>query len=191
MKVSTNLKRAVFFDRDGIVSKPIDGNSPRKVKEVVLVEDIATVVWAVREKGFMTFIASNQPDISLRKIDEPTRESIENHLEVIFKNNNIIFDAIYYCYHHENGINPKYPKVCNCRKPKPGLLLKAAREYSIDLKQSYFIGDRAMDVKAGFLAGTKTILFDKDNTQGPYLRLHNVLPDFTILNLHEAIKIIS
>ncbi len=191
MRISTNIKRAVFFDRDGIVNKPIDGNSPRKVRDVALFEDIITVVQLVREKGFMTFIASNQPDISLGKVNELTRKALENHFEIVFKKNNIIFDAIYYCYHHENGINPKYPKDCDCRKPKPGLLLRAATEYSIDLKQSYFIGDRAMDVKAGNLAGTKTILFDKDKTQAPYLQLHNVRPDFTIFNLFEAIKIIS
>lgn len=185
------LKRAVFYDRDGVIVNPVANDAPRKVSEMSIIDEIIPAVKTAKTFGFLNIVVSNQPDIALGKISESTRKSLEKRFLDLLNEKLITIDEIYYCYHHEKSITPNYPKTCNCRKPKPGMILKAANKFNIDLVNSYMIGDRATDIIAGSLSGTQTILFDWMGNQKNILSKHNIRPSFTILNLQEVKHIIS
>ncbi len=181
---------ALFLDRDGIIILPIDKEAPQKPEQLQIIPTIIPVINAAQESGYLTIIVSNQPDIALGKIDHKTLTELENRFQYLLKINHISIDGEFYCYHHEKGVIDEYSQVCDCRKPKPGLLLKAAKDFNIDLTSSFMLGDRASDIKAGHQAGTKTILFDPLNTQSQHLKKHAVKPDYYTKNLQEVINII-
>lgn len=184
------MQRAVFLDRDGVIVKKVDGEAPIQVKDLELFLKSVPVIKKLNERGYKIFVVSNQPDVALGRIDEKTKKALVKKFEALLKNNDIKVDGIYYCFHHPKGVIKKYSKVCNCRKPKPGMLLKAIRDYKIDPAKSYIIGDRATDVKAGSLATIKTILIDPRNSEVNYLLQYNVRADFRIKKLSDALDII-
>ncbi len=189
-------KKAVFLDRDGVLVKNVAyGNevdvAARKAEDLELLPEVPTVLKSLHDAGFLLVVVSNQPDIALGKIDEPTRISLEKRFEELIKEEKLPIDEIYYCHHHSKGVVAKYRVDCDCRKPKPGMLLRAVKEHNIDLAESFLLGDRASDIKAGEDAGVKkTILYDPKETQTPYLLDLNVTPDYTVKTLGEAAKII-
>lgn len=183
-------KAAVFFDRDGIIVEPIDGEAPTNPNEFDLISEIIPVIKEVKEKGYLVFVVSNQPDIALGVIDEETKNKLEQKFLDLLKQQSIELDAIYYCRHDKNGVNPKYSIDCDCRKPKPGLLIKAENEFYVDMEKSFMVGDRASDVVAGKSAGAKTILYDPKNSQEEYLKEHRIKPDFEVKKLTEILGII-
>lgn len=185
------LPRAVIFDRDGIFVKKINNEAPTKVSELELIPEIIPLVKKIKKLGFLTIITSNQPDTALGKINEITKATLKNKFVKLLKKNKITVDAVYYCHHHAQGIIPKYIKVCDCRKPKPGMIIKGIKQFRIDPKNSFMLGDRASDVKAGETSGIKTILFDPYNSQKNYLIENNVKPDYTIKRLAEILTIID
>lgn len=184
------LNKAIFFDRDGIIVKPIRGEAPQKVEELNLISEIIPILKKLRKLGYLLVVVSNQPDTALGKIDEITGKKIEYKFEELIDNVGLKFDGIYYCHHHQDGVVKKWKKSCDCRKPKPGLILKAANKFNIILKNSYMLGDRASDIKAGKLAGMTTILYDPGNSQSQYLKHHSVNPNYLIKNFDEILEII-
>lgn len=185
------MKKAVFFDRDGVVVKNVEGIAPTKVQDLELILGSVPVIKRLQKNGYKIFIVSNQPDIALGKIDEKTRKALVKKFEKLLKEYKLSANGIYYCFHHPRGIIKKYSKDCDCRKPKPGMLLKAIHDDKIEPAKSFIIGDRATDIKAGSLAGVKTILLDPKDSQQNYLLEYNVKPDFVIKRLPEAIKILN
>lgn len=172
---------AVFFDRDGIIVQPIHGEAPTAPEEMELISEIIPVLQKSKQSGYLIFVVSNQPDVALGIVNEETKNNLEAKFEKLLENDDIVFDRIYYC-HHASG--------CDCRKPKPGLLLQAKKEFDVDMEKSFMIGDRASDIKAGISAGTKTILFDPKNLQKSYLKEHDVKPDIEINELRQILQII-
>lgn len=184
------MKKAVFFDRDGVIVKNVDGEAPKKVDDLKLNLESIPVMKRLKEKGYNVFVVSNQPDVALGKINENIKKIlIKKFAELLRKKN--ISTSIYYCFHHPRGVIKKYTKDCNCRKPKPGMLLKAIHDHKVDTSKSFIIGDRATDIKAGNLAGVKTILIDPGNSEQNYLMQYQIKPDFTIKKLSEVIRIIK
>ena len=183
-------KPAIFFDRDGIIVKPVGGEAPVKPEDMELIDGILPVILKSRKSGYLIFVVSNQPDIALGLIDEKTKNSLEEKFIRLLKERNIEMDGIYYCHHDKNGTNLAYAINCDCRKPKPGLLKKAAGQFDINLKYSFMIGDRASDIKAGQAYGVKTILYDPLNLQEKFLKKHSVNPDFSINELTEIVELI-
>jgi D-glycero-D-manno-heptose 1,7-bisphosphate phosphatase len=111
-------------------------------------------------------------------------------LELEKQNTNV--DAEYYCPHHPEGKNKEYTKVCNCRKPKPGMILSAAKKYNLDLKESWMIGDGITDIQAGFAAGCKTIFIGRMKCDLCKLMDDiSVKPNFIAPNLYKASLIIE
>ena len=111
------------------------------------------------------------------------------------QNEDAIIDRIYYCPHHPNGDLQEYRKICECRKPKPGMLIRASEEYGIDLNRSYMIGDRISDIIAGHLAGCKTIQFlsgrhNDRQIESDLVLEKNIEPDFTITDIYQIRNII-
>lgn len=183
-------KPAIFFDRDGIIVAPIGGEASRTPDQLKLIPEIIPVLKRIKNREYAIFVVSNQPDIALGLINEKTKDSLASRFVKLLLEQNIVMDAIYYCHHDKNGANLKYSFDCDCRKPKPGLLIRAKDEFDIDMEKSFMVGDRATDIKAGQLAGTQTILYDPKNLQGAYLKKHSIKPDFEVKDLREIMNLV-
>lgn len=179
--------RAVFFDRDGTLNETFVRNNkpygPTSLKDLELLPDAPLITNKLHGLNFLVIIISNQPDIALGQISEKSRIALKKKFEELIKKSKSCVDDIYYCYHHPDSINPTYPKECECRKPKPGMILTAANKYNIDLTRSWVIGDTDRDVNAGRTAGCKTILIKR-------LYSGECDPDFKVENLSQVIDII-
>ncbi len=146
-------KKAVFFDRDGVILKTIIRNGkitpPYSKKEFDeksgFLPGIKEAIEAVKKLGYLAILATNQPDIKYGNINQEDFDYIQDKVA------RLPFDDIFICFHHPN-------ENCNCRKPKPGMLIDAEKKWNIDLSQSFFIGDTENDTEAAKNAGCKSIL---------------------------------
>jgi D-glycero-D-manno-heptose 1,7-bisphosphate phosphatase len=172
--VNDALWKVVFLDRDGVLNKPVvrEGRPfpPASPDELEIVPGALGALAALREKGFSLYVVTNQPDVAR---GTQRRSSVEAIHAVLRKA--LPLDGFYVCY-HDNA------DACECRKPKPGLLLTAASEHGISLSASYMIGDRWRDVEAGQRAGCRTVWIDAGYAErGP-----SAPPDFKVRSLPEA-----
>jgi len=190
--------KAVLLDRDGIINElmyfPEQGtvDSPFLVDQVKLTPFAVSSINRFHELGFRVFVISNQPGMAKGHFDEATFDSISRRMRKLLKEGDAYVDGEYYCFHHPQGSLEKYRMVCDCRKPLPGLILKAARENNFSLPDTFMIGDGIVDVKAGRAAGCRTILVASVN--GFLLKLladQNAEPDFLVRTLHEAVKVVE
>lgn len=180
-----NLKekqRAVFLDRDGTINKYV--GFMRKIDDFELLPKTEGAIKAINASGYLAIVVTNQPVIARGEVSLEELEEIHNKMETLLGKEGAYLDAIYYCPHHPhkgyNGERPEYKIECDCRKPKPGMLLQAAKDFNIDLSRSWMIGDGENDVKAGKAAGCKTALIGN----GEYGQ------DVSLENLQSFIKII-
>ena len=178
------MNKAVFFDRDGVMTKNVNGEAPTRIADLELIPEIIPIVSRLGKIGYKVFVLSNQPDAALGIINEETKIGLVKKFKKLLKKNHISVDQIYYCFHASS-------EGCSCHKPKPGMILKALHDYNISPTTSFIIGDRASDIKAGDLAGVQTILLDPKNSEEFFLELYNVKPDYIIKELSEALKVIK
>ncbi len=194
------MNKACFFDRDGIVNEMIFNKengvitTPLNQNQIALVPGIAQLLQATKKLGFLNILISNQANIGLGRMDLKTHKLIQQTINEKLKQENIFFDKEYFCFHHPYAKLEEYRKECNCRKPKIGMLLQAQKDFDIDMKNSWMIGDGVFDVIAGHAAGCKTILVTNVNETG-YLKiieekLENIKPDFMVKNIKAIEKII-
>jgi D-glycero-D-manno-heptose 1,7-bisphosphate phosphatase len=172
------LKKAIFLDRDGVINKAkvINGKpfAPNYLNEIILFPNLKNILNILKGLGYLIIVITNQPDVKRKKTS----------LETVIKINKFIkkflpVDDIFICFHDND-------EKCECRKPRPGNILLAAKLYNINLKDSYMIGDTWKDISAGRKAGCKTIFFDHGyNLKKP----KNY--DFLVKSMKEIIKIIS
>lgn len=145
------MRRAVFLDRDGVINRSLVRNgkpyAPTQAAEFELLPGVAAALNRLRQNGFLNIVVTNQPDIATGKQRREDLDALHRHLQA-----GLAIDAIKVCCHVDAD-------DCACRKPKPGLLLEAAREFNIDLGASFMVGDRWRDVAAGQRAGCKTCFF--------------------------------
>lgn len=148
------MRRAVFVDRDGVLNHaPIrDGrpHSPSSVDEVEVLPGVPEACEHLRRHGFLLIVVTNQPNVARGVQRRETIEEIHRFLRI-----RVPLDDIMVCYHDDAD-------ACDCRKPKPGMVLAAARDFDIDLGQSFVIGDRWIDIAAGRRAGCRTIFIDHE-----------------------------
>ena len=151
-KVGPAARRAIFFDRDGVLNEAEvrDGLPfpPATLAEFRVVSEAESVLRTFKDRDFLLFAITNQPDVARGK---QKREVVERMNKMLMER--LPLDEILVCYHDDSD-------RCLCRKPLPGMLLDAAAHYNVDLKQSYMVGDRWRDVLAGERAGCRTILID-------------------------------
>ena len=163
-----NKQRAIFLDRDGTINTH-DGFITRP-DDLHLIPGAAEAIKAINKSGFLAIIVSNQPVIARGDSTFEELRAIHDKLETDLGREGAFVDAIYYCPHHPDkgfqGERPDYKTVCHCRKPQPGLLLKAAADWNIDLSQSYMIGDSERDIEAGQKAGCKGAV--RVNSNAPF-----------------------
>ena len=146
-----NINKALFLDRDGIINKLIDNRPPWDLEEIKIFDYIKEIVAFSKKLNYLPIVVTNQPDAGRGKLSFELLHEINR---IICKKVNI--KHFYVCDHPYDGI-------CECRKPKPGMLFKASKENNIYLNESFMIGDREKDIQAGKLAGCKTISLSEDN----------------------------
>lgn len=191
------LTRAVFLDRDGVinpyVSHPEFGtvDSPARASEFSLFPGVGEAINRFNQLGLLVVVISNQPGIAKRKFTLSHLNAITTKMRTSVRSTGGNIDAVYYCHHHPESVLPVYRKVCECRKPKPGLLLTAARDCHIDVTGSYTVGDGVIDILAGAAAGTTTIFVSARKCYVcDDLARHSAKPDYIVRDLGEASAVI-
>jgi D-glycero-D-manno-heptose 1,7-bisphosphate phosphatase len=149
-------RRAVFLDKDGTLVEDMPYNvDPVLVR---LKPDAGKALGALAGHGFSLFLASNQSGVARGLFPLDALEAVERRLGELLAPFGVGLTACYFCPHHPEGTVPEFAAECGCRKPSPGLLLRAAEEYEVDLSSSWLIGDILDDVEAGNRAGCRTVL---------------------------------
>lgn len=153
-------QKAIFLDRDGTINQY--AGFLRKIEDFELLPGVAEAVKSINESDYLAIVVTNQPVIARGEVTWEQLKEIHNKMETLLGQKGAWLDAIYCCPHHpQKGFRGEIPELkrdCDCRKPKPGMLLRAAEEYHLDLSQSWMIGDQENDVKAGKAAGCRTAL---------------------------------
>jgi D-glycero-D-manno-heptose 1,7-bisphosphate phosphatase len=171
--------RAVFLDRDGVINRALEHEQkpfpPTSIAEFEIYPEVPEACRRLKQAGFLLVVATNQPDVGRGTLAREIVEKIHAHMLA-----QLPIDRVEVCYHPGQGLSN-----CDCRKPKPGMLLRAARELKIELPQSWMVGDRWRDVDCGHAAGCKTILVERN-----YAETLHQQPDFSAGNLAEAADII-
>ena len=157
-----NKQRAVFLDRDGTINKYV--GFLRSADDFKLLDGVAEAIRKINESGYLAIVVTNQPVIARGEVSIEELEEIHNKMETLLGSEGAYLDGIYYCPHHPDkgfaGERPEYKIDCDCRKPKPGMLLKAAKDMNINLAESWMVGDGENDIKAGQAAGCWTALIN-------------------------------
>jgi len=189
--------KVVFLDRDGVINELIyhqeQGiiDSPFTVEQFRLLPGVGEAIKKLHEMDYKVILASNQPGIAKEKMSEEAFDKIRQKMKKELAKEGAFLDGEYYCFHHPEAKVEGLRANCECRKPKPGLLLQAAKDMDIDLSQSWMIGDGLTDIKAGKDAGVRTILLGRMRCE--LCRLmdeEDARPDAIASNLEEAIQFI-
>ena len=172
------MKKSVFLDRDGVINNVYIRNglpeSPNSLDELEILPGVRESITKLKKLNFVCLVVTNQPNVARKKIDKNSVIEINNFLK-----NEIALDDILVCYHDDSD-------NCDCRKPKPGLLLQAGKKWDVNFKKSFMIGDRWKDIEAGEKVGCKTIFLDcKYNETKPKK------PSFVSDTLYNAVRIIE
>lgn len=147
------MKKTVFLDRDGVIN--VDHGYVHKAEDFEFVPGVLEACARLKAAGFELVVVTNQSGIARGYYDEDQFGELCDWMVERFESAGAPLTAIYYCPHHpEKGIEP-YVGQCQCRKPEPGMLLQAAKEYPLDMSASYMVGDKADDMRAGRAAGVK------------------------------------
>ena len=176
-----NKQKAIFLDRDGTINKYV--GFLRNIDDFELIDGVAEAIRKINESGYLAIVVTNQPVIARGEVSFEELEEIHNKMETLLGKERAYLDAIYYCPHHPHkgyeGERPELKIDCDCRKPKPGMLLKAAADFNIDLSRSWMVGDGENDIQAGINAGCKTVLLSNGNeSYGQTVRVTS-LAEFT------------
>lgn len=160
-----NKQKAVFLDRDGTINRYV--GFLRNIDEFELIPGAAKAIKKINALGYLAIVVTNQPVIARGEVTCMQLECIHNKMETLLGAEGAYLDAIYFCPHHPHkgyaGEIPELKIECGCRKPKPGMLMKAAADFNIDMSQSWMIGDGENDVMAGKAAGCRTALIGTEN----------------------------
>ncbi|MDB5611407.1 MAG: family hydrolase [Bradyrhizobium sp.] len=171
--------RAIFLDRDGVLNRPLvrEGKPypPARVEDVEVYPGLREQLQRLKELGFVLIVVTNQPDVARGTTSKQMVEEIND----LIAREIAAIDRVTVCFHDNSD-------GCNCRKPRPGMLLAGAAEFDIDLARSYMIGDRRNDIEAGIAAGSRTIFIDRAYSEPPPTRY-----DYRVSSTHEALAIIE
>lgn len=155
-----NKQKAIFLDRDGVINKYV--GFLRNIDEFELLEGVSEAIKRINDSGYLAIVVTNQPVIARGEVTYEELTEIHHKMETLLGQDGAYLDAIYYCPHHPHkGYEGEVPELkieCECRKPKPGMLLQAAKDFNIDLEKSWMIGDSDTDIEAGKKAGCQTFL---------------------------------
>lgn len=148
--------RAVFLDRDGTINEEVGYLS--RIEQLKLFPATFEAIRMINESGMKAVVITNQSGIARGFFNEDFIDTVHNLINEMLREKDAFIDRFYYCPHHPTEGNGAYKTDCDCRKPEPGMLLKAAEEMDIDLSRSYMVGDMPKDIQAAMRAGVKGIL---------------------------------
>jgi len=180
------MNKAVFLDRDGVINKVCYHDekgvySARDLREFELLSGVRGSIQRLKDAGFLVIVVSNQPGVAFGYIRKGDVEEINS-----FMVRDLGVDGVYNCFHH-----PEFTGECECRKPKPGLLLKASKDFDVDLSSSIMVGDNLSDVKAGEDCGTTLLVASKKSVDLLNLiESKGIKPTYIVGSLPEAVDII-
>ena len=189
--------RGVLLDRDGVINElayfPEIGiiDSPLNPAQFKLLPGVPEAIRVLNELGFKVAVVSNQPGIAKGKMTKRLFAEIRSKMKNELEREGAHLDAEYYCLHHPDAVREEYRVNCDCRKPKPGLFVKASSELGLDPSRSFSVGDSLVDVKAGKAAGFTTILIG--SMKCDLCRLmdqEDAHPDFVAASLIKAVETI-
>ena len=185
--------RAAFLDRDGVINDLVYFeeagiiDSPFHEDQFRLLAGAGAGIRTLNEMDLKVIVISNQPGVAKGHCSYDRLERITKRMHTLLAEDGARLDGVYYCYHHPQGRLPELTGECECRKPKPGLILRAAAEHDVELHESYFLGDSVTDVQAGLAAGCRTVLLARVRCDlCHHLEERGVKPDHIFPSLHEA-----
>lgn len=171
------MTKAIFLDRDGVLNQTVFRNgkprAPYTLEECTLFAGVKKAIQLLKELDYLLVMVTNQPDVARGWVTREAVDMINNRIKEL-----IHIDDIKICFHTDQD-------NCQCRKPRPGMLLQAMSDWNIDPGSSFMIGDRHSDVEAGKSAGCKTILIGEGDHSS------DIKPDFQMNSLLEAAKMIA
>lgn len=161
--------------------------SPLSAKQLRVFPYAGESVRRIKELGFDAILVSNQPGVAKRQLTHSEFEKMNGMVRDELARHGCVLDGEYYCLHHPDALVKKYRLDCDCRKPKAGLLLRAARENGVDLSRSFFVGDALVDVKAGRAAGCRTILLGHVTSfLSRMIESEDARPDYVLPSLRQV-----
>ena len=174
------MTKAIFLDRDGVINQERK-DYVKNIEEFIIFENVSDAISLIKNHNFLVILITNQSAVNRKLLTIKNLDKIHEKLQNYLKIHNTSFDHVYFCPHMPN-------ENCNCRKPKPGLIKKASQKYNIDLKNSWMIGDKEVDIKAANSAGiSNTILvqtghkIDESKTNAKYV----------LKSINETVQIIN
>lgn len=159
-------RRAIFLDRDGVLIR--DVNHLTAPSQIEILPGVPESLRRLRGAGWAVVVVTNQSVVARGTVTEEGLREIHATLESLLRSRGAPLDAIYYCPHHPDGAVAAYRAVCDCRKPRAGLLLRAAADLGLDLAASVMVGDAASDIEAGRRAGCRTVLLRAAGESGTF-----------------------
>ena len=172
-----NKQKTIFLDRDGVINQHV--GFLRHIDDFELIEGVSDAIRLINQSGYLVIVVTNQPVIARGEVTWEELQEIHRKMETLLGKDGVYIDGLYICPHHPDrgfeGERLEYKFDCDCRKPKPGLLLKAAQDFNIDLSQSIMIGDSESDIQAGRNAGCKESVLVESNKDNVLLETVNSL----------------
>ncbi|MGI8951301.1 MAG: D-glycero-alpha-D-manno-heptose-1,7-bisphosphate 7-phosphatase [Chitinophagaceae bacterium] len=184
---SDNLNKAIFIDKDGTLINDVPYNVNPQL--ITISNNVIEGLKLLKDQNFLFIVISNQSGVVRGFFKQKDLEKVNKKISELLKAHNVFIDAFYYCPHHPEGKIKKYAVNCDCRKPAPGLILKAANDFNINLTSSWMIGDILNDIEAGNSAGCKTILINNGN-ETEWLLNEKRKPFFISQHFKQAAEII-
>lgn len=180
--MSMNKKsKAIFLDRDGVINIEVGYLSDPENFEFI--EGSVEALRILKQKGFILIIITNQAGIARGYYTKEALNEIHKKMNRLLKEQDVVLDDVFYCPHH-----PDFTGACDCRKPKPGMIIKAKEKYNIDLQNSYMVGDTLKDIESGLAANCKTVLVLTGYGEKERKNIIIYKPDMIFKNLNEFAK---
>jgi histidinol-phosphate phosphatase family protein len=192
------LARAVFLDSDGVINEIVYFSdlglldSPLNPNQFRLLPNVPEAIRSFNRIGLKVIVVSNQPAVAKGKMTKTLFEQIRIRMKEELESCDAKIDGEYYCLHHPEAKIAKYRIKCGCRKPKPGLILKAVQDFNLEVSKCYVVGDSLVDIQAGKSVGCKTFLIGKLKCDLCKLINENKYkPDYIVSSLFHASKMIK
>lgn len=195
---SVSQRGGILLDRDGVINPmwydPDHGtrDSPSNPDEFSLLPGVAEAIRLINDRGLPTAVVSNQPGVAKGKLSLEVLDAITAKMTAELSHRGARVDRVLYCLHHPDAALPQYRVSCDCRKPRPGLLLQASLSLNLDLRSSVMIGDGFNDVQAGRAAGCRTVWIGRrkcDDCQ--FMNSAEACPDVVAGDLLEAVRAVA
>ncbi|WP_292369173.1 D-glycero-beta-D-manno-heptose 1,7-bisphosphate 7-phosphatase [Methanoregula sp. UBA64] len=185
--MSREIHTAVFLDRDGVINQD-PPHYAHRIDQLIVIKGSGIAIKMLNDAGFMVIVVTNQSGVAKGMYEEADIRNFNNEMMRRLGNDNARIDAIYYCPHHPDAVVQKYRIECECRKPKPGLLLEAGMKFGIDFSASFLVGDKWSDVEAGRQVGCRTSLVMTGHGYQEYVNNQDNTVDYVATDLLDAVE---